>query len=258
MDKSARKLVGGHRRARRPGEPFYAADRPGACSIERIRKADRDYGVIVTGTGRIIGGSGGRSPTGTASLVGVSSLKTAESGAEYLEGDLVLHAEGTASVEQDADAPHFTFYGWSVLSVSALPGTPDQEMIYWRTSDDSLWWYNGTGWVRLDTSTALSATLTDNATTNVDVTVAAEVSKVHVEYDVEHGAYREAGAFDAVVISTNAHVVNKRRDDVDTGKTVLKATAADVNVGTLRLNLTVGNIGSDADFKATLTLIDAH
>lgn len=104
----------------------------------------------------------------------------------------------------------------------------------------------------------LSATLTDNTTTNVEVTTAAEVSKVHVEYDVEHGAYREAGAFDVVVISTNAHVVNKRRDDVGTGQLVLNAISADVSSGTLRLNLTVGSVGADADFQATLALIDAH
>jgi hypothetical protein len=105
----------------------------------------------------------------------------------------------------------------------------------------------------------LSATLTDNSTTNVNVALAAEVSKVHIEYDATHTAsYREVGALDVIVDGANGLVVNVRKDTAGSSGLVFTDIAADQNGGYLRLNLTVDSHGSDGDFKATCVLVASH
>jgi hypothetical protein len=85
----------------------------------------------------LAGGATGAADTGQTAR-GVESLK--KSGESSLVvGDVVLDQAGTLEIAQAATSPHFTLAAKSVLSVGSLPATGDAEILYHRSSDDTLW-----------------------------------------------------------------------------------------------------------------------
>jgi len=104
----------------------------------------------------------------------------------------------------------------------------------------------------------LSATLTNDATTNVIVATTAAVSKVHIEYDVTQSTYREVGALDVVVDGGNGRIANKSYSTVGSTGKVMTTITADQDGANLRLNITIDDHSATADFKATYTLVATH
>jgi hypothetical protein len=81
----------------------------------------------------------------------VESLRLTDGGTQR-NGNIVLDHTGVGGLAEDA-APsgdrRFSWQGRSVLPIAGLPGTPDADIVYRRTTDGTLWWHNGSEWVEL-------------------------------------------------------------------------------------------------------------
>jgi len=122
----------------------------------RAAELDLRHGTGAPPDSTLLGGSTGGGSSGAEGGPAfpetyVESLRLTDSGTER-SGKIVLAQSGVGNLSEDT-APsgdrRFSWQGASVLPVASLPGTPDSDTIYRRTSDDTLWWNDGSDWYEL-------------------------------------------------------------------------------------------------------------
>jgi hypothetical protein len=86
----------------------------------------------------------------------VESLRLTNAGTRR-SGNIVLRHSGVGGLAEDTAASgdrRFSWQGASAEPVASLPGTPDADTIYRRTTDGTLWWHDGAAWIELGQRTA--------------------------------------------------------------------------------------------------------
>lgn len=105
-----------------------------------------------TVSGGSTGGGSGEAAGGPAFPESVvESLRLTDGGTKR-SGHIVLAHAGVGGLGEDT-APsgdrRFSWQGLSVLPLASLPGSPDPDIIYRRTTDATLWWHDGAAWIEL-------------------------------------------------------------------------------------------------------------
>ena len=149
------RIIGGKQGGRRRGQTFYPQYRPGASLPELVRQVTRRFErrsvphLSSSGSARAESSSSEQVPVGSM----VRSL-AAGLGADQRTGHIELEAAGTLELAESipgANPPdfRFTLTARSMLAVESLPGSGAAEILYLRTSDNTVWFYVDDTWHEL-------------------------------------------------------------------------------------------------------------